>query len=264
MHSVHANGEDALDTTLQLIELYRDFTKYFLCIPTLTGEKTEGERFAGASNTYTIEALMQDGQTLQCGTSHYLAQNFSKPFDIKFQNKENQYEFVYQASAGMSTRIIGGVIMTHADDRGLVLPVGIAPTQIALLSILADKEPKVKTVIDNIYKQLHGKYRVDIDDSNNGFGYKIANQEVQGTPIVIVVGPKELSENKVILIRRDNCLKQSIAIDEIGKILEEQLHEYQISIYNKAEQRLTTSIIEVKTLAEFNQAIKDKKIAKAA
>jgi prolyl-tRNA synthetase len=263
MHSVHSDKQEAIDTTLEMIQLYKDFTNYFLCIPTLMGEKTEGERFAGANNTYTIEALMQDGQALQCGTSHYLGQNFSKTFDIKFQNRNNEYEFVQQTSAGMSTRIIGAVIMTHADDKGLVLPVGIAPTQIALLSILSDKEPKVKTTVDRIYQSLHNKYRVTIDDSNDSFGFKIANQEVQGTPLVIVIGPKDVANNKAMLIRRDNGIKLTIDLDNITKTVEEELHQYQIAIYQKAEQRLQTSIVEVNSIEEFNQVIKDKKIAKA-
>jgi prolyl-tRNA synthetase len=264
MHSAHVNQKDAMETTKELIEIYKDFTNYFLCIPTLMGEKTEGERFAGANNTYTIEALMQDGQALQCATSHYLGQNFSKIFDIKFQNKENQYEFIHQTSAGMSTRIIGAIIMVHADDKGLVLPVGVAPTQIALLSILLDREPKINQMIEYIYKLLHNKYRVSIDNSNNGLGFKIANQEVQGTPIIIVIGPKDVADNKAVLIRRDNGLKQIISISTIDKMIDEQLHQYQIAIYKKAEQRLNASIVEVNNFEEFNQVIKDKKIAKAA
>jgi prolyl-tRNA synthetase len=264
MHSIHENKDDAIKTSTELIELYKDFVNYFLCIPVLMGEKTEGERFAGAENTYTIEALMQDGQALQCGTSHYLAQNFSKTFDIKFQNKNNQYELVHQTSAGMSTRIIGAVIMTHADDKGLVLPVGIAPTQIALLPIFADKEPRINGLIKTLHKDLHAKYRVEIDETNNGFGFKIANQEVQGTPIILVVGPKDAIENNVTLIRRDNGQKITVALKNIVKVIDEQVHAYQISIYQKANDRLNSSIIDVHNLEEFNNAIQNKKIAKAA
>jgi prolyl-tRNA synthetase len=263
MHSVHVSSADAIHTAKELIELYKNFVNDFLCIPTLIGEKTVGERFAGADNTFTIEALMQDGQGLQCATSHYLGQNFAKTFDVKFQNKANQYEFAYQTSAGMSTRIIGAVIMTHADDKGLVLPIGIAPIQIALLTILSEKEPKVQEVTNRLYQQLRNKYRVSIDNTAAGFGFKIANQEVQGTPITLVIGPKEVQENKVVLIRRDNGIKLSVTLDKINETLTEILPQYQKEIYQKAEQRLNAAIVDVCTLTEFNQAIKAKKIVRA-
>jgi prolyl-tRNA synthetase len=264
MHSVHATQQDATDTTNELIELYDDFIKYYLCIPTLMGEKTEGERFAGANNTYTIEALMQDGQALQCATSHNLGQNFSKTFDIKFQNRENQYELVYQASAGLSTRIIGALIMTHADDKGLVLPTGVAPIQIALLPIAANKDPNVLSLTDKVYNALRIKYRIEVDNSNNGMGFKIANQEVQGTPIILVIGPREASENTLVLIRRDTGAKITLPIDkDILKAIEAQLHQYQVDIYQKALTRLKKSIVEVKTLEELIKVVDSKKIAKA-
>jgi prolyl-tRNA synthetase len=263
MHSVHNTKEEAITTAEEMIELYRDFLNYFLCIPVLMGEKTENERFAGAEKTYTVEALMQDGQALQCGTSHYLGQNFSKIFDIKFQSANNQYELAYQTSAGMSTRVIGAIIMTHADDKGLILPIGVAPTQIALLPILASKEPKVNDVIEELYSKLHRKYRVIIDKTDNGMGYKIANQEVQGTPIVLVVGPKDAVENKITLIRRDNDIKISMSKNDIVEEINKQIHEYQINIYQKAQDRLTKSIVDVKNLEEFNEVIQNHKMAKA-
>jgi prolyl-tRNA synthetase len=264
MHSVHTDQNDAMKTTTELIQLYQDFVKYFLCMPVLMGEKTEGERFAGAINTFTIEALMQDGQALQCATSHYLGQNFSKTFDIKFQDENNQYKLVHQTSAGMSTRIIGAIIMIHADNKGLVLPVGVAPIQIALLPIFMDKDPRIKTIIDTIFHKLHNKYRVIIDDSSNGMGFKIANQEVQGTPIILVMGPKDVESDSLILIRRDNGTKISYPINNIETIITEQLHQYQINIYKRAEQKLNESIVQIKNIEEFKETIANKKIAQAA
>jgi prolyl-tRNA synthetase len=246
-----------------MIKVYKDFVNYFLCIPVLMGEKTAGERFAGANNTYTIEALMQDGQALQCGTSHYLGQNFSKPYEIQYQTKDNKFDFVHQTSAGMSTRIIGAIIMSHSDDKGLVLPIGVAPTQVAILPILANKNPKVDEVVQDIYKSLSRNFRVSIDESDNTFGFKISNQEVNGTPIVIIVGPKDVDNQSCMLIRRDNGEKQTISLKDIDKTVKEQSLIYQKAIYAKAEQHLNSSIVDINNIDEFNQVIKDKKIAKA-
>jgi prolyl-tRNA synthetase len=250
-------------TTKEMIQLYQDFINYFLCIPVLMGEKTIGERFPGAENTFTVEALMQDGQILQCATSHYLGSGFAKIFDIKYQNSNNQYDYVHQTSAGLSTRIIGAVIMSHADDKGLVLPLGIAPNQIAILPIMAQKEIKVKEVSNLIYSQLKNKYRVIVDESDSGFGYKVANQEVLGTPIVIAIGPKDVNDNTITLIRRDDGIKQTIKNNDLLKTIDAQLHDYNINIYKNAEKRLNASIVEVNNLDDFIKAITDRKIVKA-
>jgi prolyl-tRNA synthetase len=254
---------EAIEQALKMIKVYKDFVNYFLCIPVLMGEKTEGERFAGANNTYTIEALMQDGQALQCGTSHYLGQNFSKPYEIQYQTKDNKFDFVHQTSAGMSTRIIGAIIMSHSDDKGLVLPIGVAPTQVAILPILANKNPKVNEVVQDIYKELNRNFRVSIDESDNSFGFKISNQEVNGTPIVIVIGPKDVDNQSCMLIRRDNSEKQTVSLKDIDKTVKEQSLIYQKAIYAKAEQHLNSSLVDVNSVDEFNRVIKDKKIAKA-
>jgi prolyl-tRNA synthetase len=243
-----------------MIKVYEDFAKNFLCIPVLMGEKTEGERFAGADNTYTIEAFMQDGQALQCGTSHYLAQNFSNIYQIKFQNSDNQFDLVYQTSAGMSTRLIGAIIMSHSDDKGLVLPFGVAPIQVAILPIFADKNPQVKTTVTALAKSLETKFRVQIDNSDKGVGYKIAEQEVSGTPFVIVIGPKDVENNEVTLIRRDQGTKRPIKITEIQSTIETEINLYQTSLYKIADDRLHSSITEVHNIEEFNTAAQNKKI----
>lgn len=262
LHTAHSDRREAYEQALQMINLYKNFVNYFLCIPVIMGEKTIGERFAGAQNTFTIEAIMQDGQMLQCGTSHYLGQNFAKPYEIKFQSKNNDFQYIHQTSAGVSTRLIGAIIMSHSDDKGLVLPMGVAFIQIAILPILSDKDPKVNSVCKELEKKL-SKYRVYVDYSNNGMGYKIASQEVNGTPITIVVGPNDIASNSLILIRRDDNIKQTFPINNIKNVIEEQFKIYQQNIYSKALNRLNSSIVEVSSMEQFNQAIKDKKIAMA-
>jgi prolyl-tRNA synthetase len=246
-----------------MINLYKNFVNYFLCIPVIMGEKTIGERFAGAQNTFTIEAIMQDGQMLQCGTSHYLGENFARPYEIKYQTKNNDFQYIHQTSAGVSTRLIGAIIMSHSDDKGLVLPIGVAFNQIAILPILSNKNAKVNDVCKEIYKTLHNKYRVFVDESDNGMGYKIANQEVCGTPLCIVIGPNDVQNNVFTLIRRDDGVKQSFKINDINNVIENQINLYQQNIYNKALERLNSSIVDISSIDEFNAAIKNKKIIKA-
>jgi prolyl-tRNA synthetase len=243
-----------------MIKEYEKFLNDFLCVPVLVGEKTEGERFAGADNTYTAEALMQDGQALQCGTSHYLAQNFSNIFQIKFQNKNNQFELIYQTSAGMSTRLIGAIIMSHSDDKGLVLPFGVAPTQVAILSIFGDKNPQVKTTVASLSQSLASHFRIQIDDSDKGLGYKIAEQEVSGTPFIIAIGPKDVEKDEVTLIRRDQGTKRPIKISEVVKTINQEVDLYQKSLYKIANDRLHSSIVEVDNMEDFMKASKEKKI----
>ncbi|MDE6477433.1 MAG: hypothetical protein K2L48_04630 [Mycoplasmoidaceae bacterium] len=246
------------------INLYKDFVENFLCIPTLMGEKTEGERFAGAEHTYTIETVMKDGQALQAGTSHYLGQNFSKTYDIKFTNKENKPEFVYQTSVGMSTRIIGAIIMSHADNDGLVLPFGVAPIQIALLPISFDKNPEVLSKTEELSKTLSRKYRTFIDESNNSFGFKVSEQEINGTPICIVIGPKDLANNNATIIVRNSLEKINILLDEIETRISQIIEKYKRDLFNDAKKRLDDSIVEVNSYDELVKAVNDKKIALAA
>jgi prolyl-tRNA synthetase len=246
-----------------MIFLYKDFVNYFLCIPSLIGEKTIGERFAGAENTFTIEALMQDGQALQCATSHYLGTNFSKVYDISYQTNKNDFALVHQTSAGISTRIIGAIIMSHADDKGLVLPIGIAPIQIAILPIFVNKEPKINDVCKKIYRELSKKYRILIDNSSNGMGFKLSQYEIKGVPICVVIGPNDIKNETVTFVRRDEGIKKTISLIELKKTINEQLHEYQQNIYQKSLTRLNDSIVEISDIKQMNVAINNKKIALA-
>ena len=239
-----------------MFNLYADFFKEFLLIPGIKGEKTIGERFAGADNTYTIEALMQDNQALQSCTSHYLAQNFSKIYGITFQNNNNQKEYVYQTSAGLSTRIIGGLIMTHSDDHGLVLPFNLAPTQIAILPIMMEKNKNILSCCKKIFTKLNKKYRVKLDDSNNGLGYKISEQEVLGTPFSIIIGNNDLNNNQFTLFRRDLNTKAVYKISEYEKIIDQLIPIYQNELYSRAKKHLDSNIIKVNSLSEFEKSIK--------
>lgn len=260
MHSIHSSEDEAREFSFKLIKLYENLLTNDLNMAVLCGEKTANERFAGAEVTYTVEALMQDNQALQCGTSHYLGQNFSKIYDIKYQNKDNKFENVYQTSAGISTRLIGGIIMSHSDDRGLVLPFKIAPTQINIISLFKEMTPDQEDFINKIKNSL-SQYRVAIDNSNKSMGFKIAESEVKGIPLTIIVGLKDFENRSFTLLRRDNLEKIAFSIDELNAIVEKNILDYSQNLYNKSQKRLESNIVTVKNLDEFKAAIADKKIA---
>lgn len=262
LHAIFSSPQEAMQFTTDILDLYANFVEDFLCIPVIKGEKTPWERFAGADKTYTIEALMQDGQVLQSGTSHFLGDFFAKTYGVKFQNKDNKQEFVNQMSAGISTRIIGALIMVHADDNGLVLPPKIAPNQIAILSLFPNKNPEVRQKADEI-NLLLSKYRTLVDHSDKGIGSKLADQEIAGTPISIIVGKNELLNNEVTIMRRDTLTKHQVSINEIEKTIDELMIEIKNNIYNKAKKHLDESIVMVHSIEELKEVIKQNKIAKA-
>ncbi|MCQ3908668.1 MAG: His/Gly/Thr/Pro-type tRNA ligase C-terminal domain-containing protein [Mycoplasmoidaceae bacterium] len=231
-------------------------------MPVLVGEKTVNERFAGAQNTYTIEALMQDGQALQCATSHYLGQNFAKSYEVKYQTKDNKFDVIYQTSAGISTRIIGGLIMSHSDDNGIILPFKIAPIQIAIIVVNAN-DKTTNNYVKTLKKTLGDKYRVVVDDSDKSFGFKINKYQVQGVPFCLVVGAQEIEGNEVTFIRRDSNDKVKVSLKALPKHLATSIKEYQTNLYNTANNRLQSSIVEVNNFKEFTNAINSKKIALA-
>ncbi len=263
LHTIHSSKQEAFASTIECINLYKDFVENFLCIPTLMGQKTEGERFAGADNTFTIETIMKDGQCLQAGTSHYLGQNFSKTYDIKFTNKENQLEYVYQTSVGLSTRIIGAIIMSHADNDGLVLPFGVAPTQVAILPIGFDKNPIILNKAKELADQLSKHYSVYLDDSNKSFGFKISEQETNGTPICLVLGGKELENNCVTVITRVSKEKTQLSIDQVVNSIETLSIEYNKQLFSIAKQRMDQSIVKANSFEEVLSIVNDHKVALA-
>ncbi|AWX42581.1 Proline--tRNA ligase [Metamycoplasma cloacale] len=258
-HTVHNNKEEAVQLTWDMLEIYRDFLKEYLALPVLCGQKTEHEKFSGADFTLTVEAMMKDGKALQGGTSHYLGQNFTKAFDISFKNKNNETEFAYGTSWGVSTRLLGALIMTHGDDRGIIIPPKIAPTQVDVIELFANKEEKVaqqaKLISDAL---LNANIRAKIDNSDKNPGFKAANSEIHGTPLRIEIGPKDVQENQVILVRRDTLEKNIVKINDMKEFIDvvlNKLNSIQNDLYNAALDRLNHNFVEVSSYDEFKEAI---------
>lgn len=256
-HTMHATCEEAREETLRMFKIYEDFQKNYLAIPVITGKKTDKEKFAGAEETYTIEAMMYDGVALQNGTSHYFGNKFSKAFGIEFLDKENKIQTPYQTSWGVSTRMIGGIIMVHGDDRGLVLPPNIAPIKVMIIPIGKDEE--IINEANNIALELNKNdisYKVDMTDKTPGF--KFAEAEVKGYPIRVEIGKRDLANNVVTLVRRDTLEKIVVSKDEaISKIIE-LLPIIQSDMFNKALVRRDSMIYDVKTYDEMREVSKTK------
>ncbi len=260
MHSIHSDHSEAKKMCENMIQAYHKLLDEFLLIPTICGEKTVGERFAGADHTFTLEALMQDGQALQCATAHDLDHNFAKTYDITFTNSKNEKQYVYQTSAGTSTRLIGALIMTHSDDYGLVLPFDIANPQFAILSINASKEPKVIDVCNDLKDKIQNLgYKVIFDNSNNSFGYKINDVEVKGVPFAIIVGPNDITNNTITIYRRDTREKITMSIDKLFIQLQELISSYQNNLYDRAKKNLENRIVTVDNMKDFETALKQGK-----
>lgn len=261
LHGIFAKEQCAIDKAKIMIETYRDFCQDYLCIPVLMGEKTINERFAGAENTYAIEALMQDGQALQCATSHYLGQNFSNTYDLKYQDKDNTYKYVYQISSGVSTRIIGGIIMSHSDDNGLVLPFKVAPVQIAIVTLRNDESSLAYA--KKIANDLEPNYRVELDNSDKGLGFKISSYQIQGVPFVIIIGPKEIEQNQVSIAIRTSENKINVNISELKDYISNLSKTFDQQLFDKASMRLNNSIVSVENIAQLQQAVNNKQIVLA-
>lgn len=237
-HTIHETAQEAKEMTLNMLWVYADVIENLLAIPVLKGQKTKKEQFAGAEVTYTVETLMQDGRALQGGTSHYFGQNFSKPFDVKFQNREGDQEYAYQTSWGISTRLIGAVIMAHGDNRGLKLPPYVAPIQVVIVPIAQQKE-KVLEEAEKIKEVLTKKFRVELDSRDNyTVGYKFNDWEMKGVPVRIEMGPKEIERGEVIVARRDTLEKMPIKIEELEEKLESLIKDIQESMYNACKKRM--------------------------
>ena len=237
-HTAHATKEEAVEETEKMLEVYATFAEQYMALPVIRGVKTESERFAGAEDTYCIEALMQDGKALQAGTSHFLGQNFAKAFDVKFLNKENKLEYVWATSWGVSTRLIGALVMAHSDDDGLVLPPRIAPLQVVIVPIYKGDEQKqqIDVKVKGILQQLKANgICVKYDDSdNNRPGWKFAEYELKGVPVRIAIGARDLQNNVAEVARRDTKEKQSISLDGIADHIKQLLEDIQQNLYNRA------------------------------
>ena len=237
-HTIHETAEEAKKFTLDMLEVYADVAQNLLAIPVLKGQKTKKEQFAGAESTYTIETLMHDGRALQGGTSHYFGQNFTKAFDVKFQNRQGEQEYAYQTSWGISTRLIGAVIMAHGDNRGLKLPPYVAPIQAVIIPI-AQEKGNVLEVAEQIKEKLEKDIRIKLDDRDNySVGYKFNDWEMRGVPVRIEIGPKDIERGEVILTRRDTFEKMPVKIEELEEKVKELMDDIHQSMYNACKKRM--------------------------
>lgn len=257
-HTLHATDEEAKARCEEMFKIYYDFVTEDLAIPLVCGRKTESDKFAGAEATYTIEAMMYDGKALQSATSHYFGHSFADAFGIKYLDKENNLHSAYETSWGMSTRIIGAIIMVHGDDSGLVLPPRIAPTQVMVIPIAQHKEgvlDKAKELVTILKEQ---EIRVKIDDSEKTPGFKFSEQEMLGIPIRIEIGPKDIENDQCIIVRRDNQEKIVVKLDELTKKVPEILELIQKNMYVKAKKFLDEHIYEVSSMDEFEKVASEK------
>ncbi|WP_299248916.1 proline--tRNA ligase [uncultured Aquimarina sp.] len=261
-HTAHETRQEAIAETEQMNNVYADFVENFMAIPVVKGRKTESERFAGAEDTYCIEALMQDGKALQAGTSHFLGQNFAKAFDVKFTSKEGKLDYVWATSWGVSTRLMGALIMTHSDDKGLVLPPNLAPIQVVIVPIYKGEEQlsQISEVANELVSDLRVKGISVKFDNRDTYrpGAKFAQYELQGVPLRIAIGPKDLEKGTVELARRDTLSKQFVNKDEVVSTIESLLVEIQDSLHKKATEYRDDHITEVATFDEFKDVLENK------
>ena len=250
-HTIHETAKEAKERTLQMLDIYDDVVQNLLAIPTIKGIKTEKEKFAGADSTYTIETMMYDGKALQTATSHYFGQNFSIPFNIKFKNRKEEEEYAYQTSWGISTRLIGGIIMAHGDNRGLKIPPKIAPIQIVIVPIAMHKE-NVKEKSEELYNILNTNYRTYLDTRDQYTpGYKFNDWEMKGVPIRIEIGPRDIENNECIIVRRDTNEKIVTKIDKIVETIKNTLEDIHKNMYNQCKKRLEEKTTTAYNLDEF-------------
>ena len=261
-HTAHATKQEAIDETTRMLDVYADFVENWMALPVIKGVKSANERFAGAEDTYCIETLMQDGKALQAGTSHFLGQNFAKAFDVKFSDKENKLDYVWATSWGVSTRLIGALVMAHSDDDGLILPPRIAPLQVVIVPIFKGDEQrelisaKVQPVINQL-KELG--IRVKYDDSDNARpGWKFAEYEMKGVPVRMAIGARDLENNTIELARRDTKEKMTVSIDGIALYIKALLEQIQLQMYDKAKQFREDRITAVDTWDEFVKVLDEK------
>lgn len=261
-HTAHATADEAVKETVQMLDVYADFVENWMALPVIKGVKSESERFAGAVDTYCIEALMQDGKALQAGTSHFLGQNFAKAFDVKFSDKENKLDYVWATSWGVSTRLIGALVMAHSDDEGLILPPRIAPTQVVIVPIYKGEEQKalIDEKVQVLVKELKAAgVRVKYDDNDNARpGWKFAEYEMKGVPVRIAMGARDLENNTVELARRDTREKTTVSIDGLSQRIIALLDEVQSSIFNKAKAYRDAHITRADTWQEFEKLLNEK------
>ena len=256
-HTAHATAEEAEARTEQMLNVYADFCEEVLAIPMVRGQKTEKEKFAGAVATYTIEALMHDGKALQSGTSHNFGDGFAKAFGVQYTDKDNTLKYVHQTSWGVTTRLIGAVIMVHGDNNGLVLPPKVAPTQVMIIPIQQKKEGVLEAAED-LRQKLASKVRVGVDRTDKSPGFKFAEQEMRGIPVRIEVGPRDLANGEAVVVRRDNGEKQTVKLDQLETLIPELLDTIQKDMLEKARVHRDEHTYSVKDYNEFKETIENK------
>ncbi|MBI3518247.1 MAG: proline--tRNA ligase [Bacteroidetes bacterium] len=261
-HTAHATKEEAISETKQMLDVYADFVENWMAVPVVKGVKTANERFAGADDTYCIEALMQDGKALQAGTSHFLGQNFAKAFDVKYVTKDNKQEYVWATSWGVSTRLMGALVMSHSDDNGLVIPPKLAPIQVVIVPIYKGDEglAKVSATANDIKKKLQTKgISVKYDDRDSQRpGWKFAEYELKGVPVRIAIGERDLANGTVEVARRDNLTKETVSVEGIDGLVENLLNDIQANLFNKAKARNETLTTKVDSYEEFKKVLDEK------
>ena len=250
-HTMHATAEEAREETIQMLNVYADFHEKDLAIPVIKGAKTPSDKFAGAEDTYAIEALMHDGKALQAATSHYFGDGFARAFDITYTDRENKLVYPHQTSWGCTTRLIGGIIMTHGDDNGLVLPPSIAPIQVVIIPVAAHKEG-VTEAAESIYNRLRGDFRTKLDDSDNSPGWKYAEYEMKGIPLRIEIGPRDLEAGQCVLVTRHNREKTIVKLDELEAAVAEKLQAVHDGMYEKALANRESRTYTCETIDEIN------------
>ena len=250
-HTLHETPEEAKEETLRMLQVYIDFYKETLAIPAVTGIKTEKEKFAGAEETYTIEPMMHNGVALQGGTSHYFGDGFARSFDITFTGRDNTLQYPYQTSWGVSTRMIGALIMVHSDDDGLVLPPKVAPIQVAVIPVAQKKEGVLENAQKLRDRLLDAGFRVKLDDSDKAPGWKFSQYEMLGVPVRVEIGPKDIEKGQCVLVRRDTREKLFVSLDQLEKTVESLLENIHDSMYNAALQNLHEKTFEARTHEEF-------------
>lgn len=256
-HTIHATAEEAQEETIRMLNVYADFCEKYLAMPVVKGVKTAKERFAGAEDTYTIEALMHDGKALQSGTSHYFGDGFAKAFDIQFTGKDNKLHHPFQTSWGTTTRLIGAIIMTHGDDNGLVLPPAVAPIQLVIIPIASHKEG-VLDKANELKNKLANVCRVKLDDSDNSAGWKFAEYEMKGVPLRLEIGPKDIENNRCVVVRRDNGEKIFVSLDEFETKIPELLEAVRDGLYRKAFDRRAAMTFTARDYAELKDIADNK------
>ena len=255
-HTAHATAEDAEEETIRMLNVYADFCEQVLAIPVVKGQKTDKEKFAGVKATYTIESLMHDGKALQSGTSHNFGDGFAKAFNIQYTDKNNQLQYVHQTSWGMTTRLIGAIIMVHGDNNGLVLPPAVAPTQVIIIPIAQHKDG-VLDKANEIKDKLKGNVRVSVDDSDKSPGWKFSEHEMKGVPVRLEIGPKDIEANQAVLARRDTGEKVTLSLDNIEQEVSMLIDKMQKEMLERARQHRDAHTYSATTMGIFAKAVEE-------